>query len=246
MDDKEFINIYQNESTHYYYVDTHELILDLIRRYAYRGKPLRILDAGCGTGLLGTKLKSFGDVRGVDIHPRALFYAKKRKVNARLSSVERLPHEDNSFDLVVSVDVLYHQQVRDDMKALSEFYRVLKPGGYVIVRVPAVSWLRRRHDAFVYTKRRYDKDDLKNKLMRSGFSVCGIFYIQTFLFLLAFGMWVIEKFRKTPQPSSDVRSLPKSINDMMLYVLRAERALGGRVSWPIGLGLAAVAKKEYT
>src|SRR3989344_9097473 len=128
MQTSEYENIYKNEGHHFFYVGNHFVILNLVRRHA-KDSTHNILDAGCGTGLLAKKLQSFGKVTGVDISPEAIKYAKKRGVDARLASIAKLPFKKATFDLVVSVDVLYHQKVKNDRTALLEFKRVLKPGG---------------------------------------------------------------------------------------------------------------------
>jgi len=223
--------------------DTHELILDLIRRYEPCGKNFRILDAGCGTGRLGTLLKTFGDVKGIDISSKAISFAKKRGLAATRGSVERIPYKNNAFDVIVSVDVLYHKAVRDDARALSEFHRVLKPGGLVFLRLPAVSWLRRRHDAYVGTGRRYDKRELMQKLRCAGFSVRNVSYIHGILLALALCVYMMEKLFPARTTSSNITSMPPWIHDMMRILLRFERVITRCVELPLGLGLVAVAEK---
>lgn len=244
MNKNEYINVFNNESTHYYYVDTHRVVCSLVARYAlHRLYRPHILDAGCGTGLLGIKLRKYGDVTGIDNHALALRYSKKRGLRTRRGSIERLPFKDGSFDIITSVDVLYHKEVIDDEQALREFYRVLKPGGIVVLRVPAVSWLLRRHDAYVYTKRRYDKRSFRQKLLKAGFSVQELSYVHLILFMLAGVMFLYERIDRRTHDSSNVFSLSKPLNDMMCIALQLEYFVSRHVSFPIGLGLVAVAIK---
>ena len=243
MEKAEFENIYKNETTHYYYVDSHELVIDLIKHHTQYAANMRILDAGCGTGLLGIKLQSFGQVVGVDINPHALEYARKRGLPVQKASLLRLPFKNGTFDVIISVDVLYHVQISDDVRALRELHRVLSPGGTVILRVPAVPWLRRRHDALVFTRRRYDPANLCRALHDAKFSVIKVSYVQGLLFLFAVCMWVIEKLVGPKRPRSDIFPLPRIINSAILTVLRLERNVSQFIQLPIGLGLVAVAKK---
>ena len=160
MDISEYKNIFENEESHFFYVGNHNMVLSLVKRYLKPGKEIRILDAGCGTGLLAKKLEKFGVVTGIDISPEAILYAKKRGIRAIKASVTKLPFKDETFDLVVSIDVLYHQNVENDLNALGEFKRVLKPNGILIVKVPAYNWLRGSHDIVVHTKHRYTLEEL--------------------------------------------------------------------------------------
>ena len=75
-------------------------------------------------------------------------------------SVLRLPFPDAAFDAVTSFDVIYHDWVADDRAAVAEMARVLRPGGALLVRVPALEALRGAHDAEVLTRRRYTRGEL--------------------------------------------------------------------------------------
>ncbi|MBI4091874.1 MAG: class I SAM-dependent methyltransferase, partial [Candidatus Levybacteria bacterium] len=84
----EYKNIYDNEEKHFFYRANHALFLSFIKDLKAKNvNALKILDAGCGTGLLAKKLGKFGDVAGVDISPQALFYAKKRGIRVKQASV---------------------------------------------------------------------------------------------------------------------------------------------------------------
>lgn len=78
MDISEYRNIFENEKSHFFYVGNHKIILSLVEKYA-KGLNLKILDGGCGTGLLAKKLEKYGDVEAVDINTEALKFAKKEE-----------------------------------------------------------------------------------------------------------------------------------------------------------------------
>src|SRR5688572_28801414 len=96
---------------------------------------LRILDAGAGTGGNLRWLGRFGTAFGVDLAPEALHFCRERGLTTvARASVTDLPYRDSTFDLVTSFDVIYHLGVADDVAALREAARVLKPHGTLLVR----------------------------------------------------------------------------------------------------------------
>lgn len=108
--------------------------LDLIRQYVdLEGK--RILDVGCGIGTYVRKFRQFSDeVFGVDVDPEKVEKASLSLPNISLSPAETLPFEDNSFDMVLLHEVIEH--VDDDMKSIQEAFRVLRPGGRLVIYAP--------------------------------------------------------------------------------------------------------------
>jgi ubiquinone/menaquinone biosynthesis C-methylase UbiE len=114
----------------------------------------RVLDAGCGTGGMLSVLHSF-DAHGIDASPSAIQHCQQRGLSrVSLASVHALPFPDASFDAVLSLDVLYHANV-DEARALAEMRRVLKPGGLLVMNLPAFECLRGSHDVAVSGVRRY-------------------------------------------------------------------------------------------
>jgi SAM-dependent methyltransferase len=153
---------------------------------AERRADRRILDAGCGTGGNLAWLSRFGPVWGVDLSPLATAYCRRRgQGTVARSSVTRLPFPDASFDLVTSFDVIYHLGVEDDVAALAEMRRVLRPGGTLFVRVPALERLRSVHDAAVHTRQRYTTGELRAKVDCAGLDVERASYANAFLLPLA-------------------------------------------------------------
>src|SRR5260221_13298060 len=170
MEIQEYENMYKAEDTHFYYVSLHKLILRLIKQYAPVKSTLSILDAGCGTGRLAELMSKLGTVTGIDMSDEALKFAKRHGLQVQKASVMKLPFKDNSFDIITSIDVLYHKAVTDDSKALKELYRVLKLHGIIIIRLQAIPWLKNSHDKVVHSNKRYSKQMVKQKLLESGFT----------------------------------------------------------------------------
>src|SRR5207248_8255591 len=141
------------EDTHWWYLGMRAIASDLLASLPLPPAPL-ILDAGCGTGGNAALLERHGWLVGVDLSDLALDLAAGRghRPLAR-ASVTALPFPDQTFDLVTSFEVLYHRAVGDDVAALGELRRVLRPGGHLLLRLPALDWLRGAHDAAVHTER---------------------------------------------------------------------------------------------
>lgn len=119
------------------YYPTYEAKLALVRRYLDQlPSGTRVLDAGCGEGVLVDEYAGKLDICGVDAN-----YSSAR---VRLASVTALPFPDASFDRALCLDVLEHLAFADQRKALDELRRVLTPGGELLVSVPNLAHLQSR------------------------------------------------------------------------------------------------------
>lgn len=211
--------------------------------YAGRGD-LRILDAGCGTGGDALYLGRYGHVVGLDLAPEAAALVGER-LPGRFArgSVLALPFADASFDLLTSFDVLYHQGVPDELVALAEARRVLRPGGRLLIRLPAYEWLRSRHDRQVHTRRRYTAGDARRMLEAAGFTVERCTYALSLLFPLPAASRLLERF--TPDRDDDsAMGLPAAPINLSLRAPMALEAawvgMGG--SFPFGLSVVCLAR----
>src|SRR5262249_47487628 len=145
------------------------------------GTKPRILDAGCGPGGNGAWLARHGRVVGVDVARDALEFVRARRPTTTpvQASAAHLPFHDDAFDLAVAVTLLY--TVPDDVAAISELARVLRPGGAVLVLEPAFPSLRRAHDVTVHGLRRYRRHKLAGLAQRAGLRVRRATYAYSFL-----------------------------------------------------------------
>jgi SAM-dependent methyltransferase len=246
MQESEFHNLATVEDRHWWSVGMAAIATDWLQRLttARTLPPQRLLDAGCGTGGALTWLAPFGQVHGTDRHPLALRYAangnRRRLVRA---DVGELPFAANSFSVLTSFDVLYHHDVTDDWTALREFARVLRPGGWLLLRVPAHNWLRGAHDDAVQTRHRYNRQEIIGKLVAVGLRPVRVTYVNALLLLPAIVWRVVQRVRGHTS-SSDLRLPPRPINAMLKAMLYAERAWLRHCNLPVGLSLLALAQKE--
>jgi len=207
-------------------------------------KKCRILDAGCGTGGMAEKMLKFGSVTAVDINKVALDFAQKKHLTKIIkASVENLPFRNDSFDTVVCLDVLYHQKIKDDLKALQELYRVLKKGGIIILRLPAFEFLRGAHDIVVETRHRYTKAEIKSKVMTAGFKITKLTYSNMILSVPLFIKRSYERLSRKNSLSSDTTLLPEFINILFYQVLKFENKMLDLVDLPFGSSVVCIGKK---
>jgi SAM-dependent methyltransferase len=211
---------------------------------------LRILDAGCGTGGNLAWLERFGTAYGVDLSALAVEFCTRRDLRTvSRASVLDLPYPDATFDLVNSFDVIYHLQVADDVAALKEMRRVLKPGGHLYVRVPALEPLRSAHDTAVHTRQRYTVPELREKVARAGLTVVRATYANSLLFPAAAASRLLARVRGEDgvhggeDVQSDVHPVPAIVNALFGAALRTEASILARVDLPIGLSAVALAQR---
>lgn len=210
-----------------------------------RSGEVRVLDAGCGSGGLIRRLaERRADWRwtGVDLEPLACELAHARtagRADIVAGSVTALPFPDESFDAVVSADVIYH--VDDDGAALREFFRVLRPGGAVVINVPAHRWLWSYHDVATHARRRYERGELREKLRQAGFGAVQATHWNTLPLPL---VWVRRKLLPAPAAGSDVRLYPQPVEALFRAAMALERAwLRRGRTLPLGSSILATARK---
>jgi SAM-dependent methyltransferase len=150
----------------------HAVLIATLRRGITPPVPW-VLDAGCGTGGLLARLGATCPTwrrTGLDGEPRAASIARRKSGAAvAIGDINQMPFTDAAFDAIVSSDVLCHRNV-DQERALSEFRRCLRPGGLLVLNLPAYKWLFSDHDVRVYNARRYSSSDAREMVERAGFS----------------------------------------------------------------------------
>jgi SAM-dependent methyltransferase len=240
----EYERIHRLETTHFWYRGLHALVLRALARHPPETgrRPPRILDAGCGTGGLTRRLATSGRVVGVDLSPVALRLAATRPGLALArADVATLPFDDCAFDAVVAADVLYHRAVADDRAALAELARVCRPGGVVVLNLPAHDWLRGAHDAQVHTARRYGRRRVRALASAIGLAVERLAWFNCALFPLA----LARRLASRGAASSDVRALPAAVNAPLAAWMRVEAAAAVAGVLPWGLSLLAVLRRPH-
>jgi ubiquinone/menaquinone biosynthesis C-methylase UbiE len=243
---KEYELMFHVERKHWWYLGMQSITEALLKsRYPNR-RGLDILDAGCGTGSAMTGyLANYGTVTGVDISPLALDFCRVRGAT-RLgrASVLHLPFADASFDLLTSFDVLYEDSVSDDGSALKEFFRVLRPGGRLFLRLPAYDWLRGRHDRVIHTARRYYRKQVVSMLQANNLEVELASHANMFLFPIALLKRMFDQLFQNRPPASDLEFPAGLLNRLLRNILAMEAPLIEKYHLSFGLSVITIAKKK--
>jgi ubiquinone/menaquinone biosynthesis C-methylase UbiE len=227
----------------WWYRAAHARILDALR--ARPGVPGPLLDAGCGTGGLLKRLAQEMPEReaiGLDFVFDATRRARAKSGRLAVAGdINRLPFADASFGAIVSIDVLYHISV-DPAAALAELLRVLRPGGTLVMNLPAYDWLMSAHDIRTHTARRFTRGRAVRLLRDAGFADIRSGYWNGLLLPLMVVQRKIVKRR--PDASSDVTHFPPLIDRGLMAASMADRWLGRHgMALPFGGSVLSVATR---
>ncbi len=193
------------------------------------------------------QLEELGDAVGVDISSEAIGYCRDRGCR-RLCLVEeeQLPFGDNSFDLVISMDILEH--LDHEYRHLREYQRILKKGDCLLITVPALSWLWSNHDRANRHRRRYSRPGLKDLLAKEGWQIERLSYFCTLLFPLVMVTRLISKLvtgiAGDYDPAWDFKIPGFGLNHLFCRIFGWEAFWLTRRNFPIGSSLLGICRKR--
>jgi SAM-dependent methyltransferase len=213
----------------------------------------RLLDVGCGAGNMIHHLSRYGRVKGVDIDARPVKKAQERGYDVdQFDATRPMPFDPGTFDAVTAFDVIEHNE--DDMAILADSYRVLKPGGHLIITVPAFMWLWTHNDVLNAHARRYTAGELKWKLGQAGFKVRRVSYNNFFIFPMAASLLLLRRFTdskkelashhvSTEEYQVEMEPASPLVNRILTVVGQVEAKLIRYIDLPFGTSLIAVGQK---
>jgi SAM-dependent methyltransferase len=242
----EYDTLRANEDTHWWYRVLHHQVTTVLRQRL--ASNANLLDAGCGTGGMLTCLHQHFPAlnsTGVDDSPFAINHCKARGLTTvRKATVNNLPFTANTFDAVLSLDVLYHRDVNPE-SAMREMVRVLKPDGMLILNLPAFQCLAGSHDQAVGGARRYNFSDVRSLLHQQHLHLALIHYWNAWLF---FPLLIWRLFSRSCPPAStparsDLIPLAPKLNRCFTRLGSLDAALCGQWHIPFGSSIFVVATK---
>lgn len=237
------------EHNDWWFVARRRIVFELISGFLNDVEsPLRMLDAGCGTGITLQHLGRFGQAFGIDNEPIALEFCRLRKERLlACAALGDLPFPSDFFDCVTCLDVIEH--IDDDAKAVSEISRVIRPGGLLCLTVPAFQSLWSDHDVINHHKRRYRRQQILEQLDQN-FTIKHLSYYNTFLLPIAVTVRMLKRIHMRLFPSvvrqvkAENTYLPRSINSLFASIFGSEVRWLKRRSFPVGLSIICVAQKN--
>lgn len=233
------------EGDHWWFVSRREIIRRLLTAHLPPSEHRRLLDVGCGTGGMLPMLGQFGEVSGLDGDPLAVAQCHARYSSFPVTRAD-IPQDvpaDASFDVVSAFDVIEH--IADDVQALRALRGAARPGGHVVVTVPALSWLWSSHDVANGHQRRYGRSQLTGAVRVAGLE---LLHLSSFNLALLPPIAAIRLFRRHPKPRGGARSdftMPSPrLNHALTRLMSAEAPLVARRGLPTGVSLVALARRS--
>lgn len=182
----------------------------------------------------------FAPVVGTDLSAVALDLAEGADAWGA-AAADRLPFPDATFACVTSLDVIEH--VDDDVAALREYRRVLRPGGVVVVAVPAYQWAWSAHDVALGHRRRYTAGRLRASLEQAGLQVDRVSYFHSWLVPPAVLLRKTPLGRLVAGSDEEASFVSPRVNRALRSASSAERAVLARRDLPFGLSVLGVAHR---
>jgi SAM-dependent methyltransferase len=237
------------EHRHFWFRGLRRFVRPLLARaVAGCGQP-EILDCGCGTGANLAVLAELGAARGVEREWAGLQRARAAGRLVGQATVTHLPFGDAQFDLVTSFDVLYCLETPDERAAVSEMFRVLRPGERVVVNVAAMPVLTGNHSVLSHELRRYTARGLRALLEHPGFAVERLTYTNATMLPILLPLRLAHKalgLAPEEDAEQEIRVPAPPVNALLDRMLALEAAIVRHIDLPCGSSLLAMARKPTT
>jgi SAM-dependent methyltransferase len=235
------------EREHFWFHGFRRFVRPLLERAAesFNGRDHgRILDCGCGTGNNLRLLRQYGRALGIDLTYSGLAYARAQgERSIAQASAAALPFPERVFDIVTSFDVIYALDDRGAAAALKEMYRVMRPGGYLVLNVAALPGLRGNHSVLGGEVQRYTRPALRGHLERAGFSVKRLTYTNASILPIVAAVRFGQRLSGHRESTREISVPSGPVNAALSAVLALEAAALRVVDMPIGSSLLTLAAR---
>lgn len=247
MENQEFEIMYRVEQSHWWFRGKQFLLRQNVTSLDQTGlEKGRVLDIGSGTGITLKVLGGFGDAYGLELSQQAIGFLKKRHLKRIICADVNLnlPLKNDSFKTITCLDVIEH--LDNDVGLLKEMLRVCKPGGHILLTVPAFDIFWSPHDVALHHKRRYTRKDLLQSF--SGLN-CKVIKATYYNIILSIPILAVRKFKslflKKGRPQSDFHmDLPNFLNRFLELLFKAEIWCLKFMNFPFGVSILFVLRKS--
>ena len=241
MEEIEYRRLKDAEDDLWWFRARRRIIESLVNRLAL-APDATVVDIGCGTGGNLEMLSRIHDAVGIEPSALAAELGREREgVRIVTARAEDTTLAAGAYDLVTMLDVLEH--IDDEQVVLAEVRRILKPGGHLLLMVPAFMFLWCGHDVALHHRRRYRRPELHRILVDAGFDVPLLSYCNATLFPAVAAVRLLRRLIGGGEPIADgLRPLPWWTNDLLERVMASERHLLGRLNLPFGVSIVGLAR----
>jgi len=210
---------------------------------------MRILNVGAATGATSEMLSKFGEVTSLEYDEFCCkFLKEKTGIEAINASLTDLPFEDDSYDIICAFDVIEH--IEDDIKAIEEIHRVLKPNGKYLLTVPAFQSLWSNHDVINHHYRRYRKNQFNKLIVNNKLKINYSTYFNFWLFIpisiVRFILNNIPRKKNSDSTGSDneIMQSSKIVNGILYRIFYSEKfLLKLNIKFPFGVSILTIGSK---
>jgi ubiquinone/menaquinone biosynthesis C-methylase UbiE len=232
------------ESRHFWFRGFRRFVTPFVAAAAEAKAQPSILDCGCGTGNNLPLLRTFGRATGIDLTWTGLEIAHRRgERRVAQASATHLPFADASFDVVTSFDVIIALDDGAEAQALTEMFRVLRPGGRLVINVGALEMLKGNHSILAAEVRRYSRGMLRQRLERAGFAIRRITYTNASILPLTLAVRLAQRVSGHKESQDEIAIPAAPVNLALSSALALEAAALRVVNMPFGSSLLALAEK---
>lgn len=246
---EEYAKMYRLETTHWYFVSKRLFIDNMIKKIRLLDNA-KVLDIGCGTGINISTFFKNRNYLGVDVSPDAINFCKNRGLTNVISmDANNIETLSGQYDCICAFDVLYHNKINLN-QTLNNIYKLLRPGGYLIITDSAFNFLMSEHDVVMEARERFTTKSLSAYLQQAHLVPIYNSYAFFLLFPLVATVRLIKKlflpFKNVTgnRLTSDVSDIDSGVNKILIYINKLESFFQKKIPMPWGSTILCIARKE--